>query len=122
MLPVLRISPHVCKTEGFAVLPHAARMNGVHSCVVRLQRTTNAGDRARTGTALSGHGILSPGRLPVSPLRRVSPSARPRRRENARRQCFLSIAERGGVVKLAFLFYKVYNMIALKKTRTAPGT
>ena len=30
-----------------------------------------AGDRARTGTGLSAHGILSPGRLPVPPLRRL---------------------------------------------------
>ena len=36
-----------------------------------------AGNRARTGTRLSSHGILSPGRLPISPLRLVGlPSLR----------------------------------------------
>ena len=33
-------------------------------------RYFGAGNRARTGTRLSSHGILSPGRLPISPLRR----------------------------------------------------
>ena len=33
-----------------------------------------AGDRDRTGTMLSHHGILSPGRLPVPPHRRHTPS------------------------------------------------
>ena len=32
-----------------------------------------AGDRDRTGTILSYHGILSPGRLPVPPHRQVTP-------------------------------------------------
>ena len=32
-----------------------------------------AGDRDRTGTMLSHHGILSPGRLPVPPHRQVTP-------------------------------------------------
>ncbi len=32
-----------------------------------------AGDRGRTGTALSGHRILSPVRMPVSPLRHRRP-------------------------------------------------
>jgi hypothetical protein len=30
-----------------------------------------AGDRDRTGTGLSAHGILSPRRLPIPPLRRL---------------------------------------------------
>lgn len=29
----------------------------------------NAGDRGRTGTGISTHGILSPGRLPIPPRR-----------------------------------------------------
>ena len=29
-----------------------------------------AGDRGRTGTSITTHGILSPGRLPIPPLRR----------------------------------------------------
>ena len=31
----------------------------------------NAADRNRTGTGITTHGILSPGRLPVPPLRHV---------------------------------------------------
>ena len=31
-----------------------------------------ADDRGRTGTGISSHGILSPGRLPVPPLRHSS--------------------------------------------------
>ena len=31
-----------------------------------------AGDRGRTGTILSYHGILSPGRLPIPPHRRIA--------------------------------------------------
>ena len=34
-----------------------------------LKSKIGAGNRARTGTWLSSHGILSPGRLPISPLR-----------------------------------------------------
>ena len=30
-----------------------------------------AGDRDRTGTGLAAHGILSPRRLPIPPLRRL---------------------------------------------------
>ena len=32
-----------------------------------------AGNRARTGTGAASHGILSPGRLPIPPLRRNLP-------------------------------------------------
>ena len=32
---------------------------------------TGAGDRGRTGTSITAHGILSPGRLPVPPHRQV---------------------------------------------------
>ena len=35
------------------------------------QRFVGAGDRGRTGTILSYHGILSPGRLPIPPHRRI---------------------------------------------------
>ena len=31
----------------------------------------NAADRNRTGTGITTHGILSPGRLPIPPLRRI---------------------------------------------------
>ena len=36
------------------------------------QRKNNAADRNRTGTGITTHGILSPGRLPVPPLRHSS--------------------------------------------------
>ena len=35
----------------------------------KSQRKNNAADRNRTGTGITTHGILSPGRLPVPPLR-----------------------------------------------------
>ena len=35
-------------------------------------RPDGAGDRGRTGTMLSHHGILSPGRLPVPPHRQLA--------------------------------------------------
>ena len=35
-----------------------------------------AGDRGRTGTGITTHGILSPGRLPIPPRRRVDISFR----------------------------------------------
>ena len=41
-------------------------------------RRCGAGDRGRTGTILSYHGILSPGRLPVPPHRRVAVSRLPK--------------------------------------------
>ena len=36
----------------------------------------NAADRNRTGTGITTHGILSPGRLPVPPLRHSSKCSR----------------------------------------------
>ena len=36
-----------------------------------LFSSTTAADRNRTGTGITTHGILSPGRLPVPPLRRM---------------------------------------------------
>ncbi len=35
----------------------------------RYIKCNGAGNRARTGTGFESHGILSPGRLPISPLR-----------------------------------------------------
>ena len=40
-------------------------------CKVAVQLRINAADRNRTGTGITTHGILSPGRLPVPPLRRI---------------------------------------------------
>ena len=37
-----------------------------------LREKNNAADRNRTGTGITTHGILSPGRLPVPPLRHSS--------------------------------------------------
>ncbi len=38
----------------------------------RLNKENGAGNRNRTGTGVTSHRILSPGRLPVPPLRRIS--------------------------------------------------
>ena len=43
------------------------KRNAVNSTFLLL--FTNAADRNRTGTGITTHGILSPGRLPVPPLR-----------------------------------------------------
>ena len=43
------------------------KRNAVNSTF--LPFLTNAADRNRTGTGITTHGILSPGRLPVPPLR-----------------------------------------------------
>ena len=37
--------------------------------VLNIQDFLSAADRNRTGTGIATHGILSPGRLPVPPLR-----------------------------------------------------
>ncbi len=39
---------------------------------------TSAADRDRTGTGITTHGILSPGRLPVPPLRHMDGAYRAR--------------------------------------------
>ena len=39
---------------------------------IAFSRFFNADDRGRTGTGISSHGILSPGRLPVPPHRQIS--------------------------------------------------
>ena len=46
------------------------KRNAVNSTFLSL--FTNAADRNRTGTGITTHGILSPGRLPVPPLRQIS--------------------------------------------------
>ena len=38
--------------------------------VSKLESFYGAEDRGRTGTGIATHGILSPGRLPIPPLRR----------------------------------------------------
>ena len=38
--------------------------------VSKLESFYGAEDRGRTGTGITTHGILSPGRLPIPPLRR----------------------------------------------------
>ena len=40
---------------------------------LNIQGLYTAGDRNRTGTGIATHGILSPGRLPVPPRRRMEP-------------------------------------------------
>ena len=45
------------------------KRNAVNSTFLLL--FTNAADRNRTGTGITTHGILSPGRLPVPPLRHM---------------------------------------------------
>jgi hypothetical protein len=47
------------RLEGLAAVNHEANL-----------LKDGAGDRDRTGTGLSAHGILSPRRLPIPPLRR----------------------------------------------------
>ena len=47
----------------------AKKRNAVNSTFLLL--FTNAADRNRTGTGITTHGILSPGRLPVPPLRHI---------------------------------------------------
>ena len=56
--------------------PHDLRVMSPTSYQAALLRDINfyrcgAGDRGRTGTILTYHGILSPGRLPVPPHRRL---------------------------------------------------
>ena len=50
-------------------LPSSKNKKGLPNCEVSL--FTNAADRNRTGTGITTHGILSPGRLPVPPLRHI---------------------------------------------------
>ena len=39
--------------------------------ILNAKKGIGAGDRSRTGTMLSHHGILSPGRLPIPPHRQM---------------------------------------------------
>ena len=41
--------------------------------LIRISLIIHAADRNRTGTGITTHGILSPGRLPVPPLRQNDP-------------------------------------------------
>ena len=58
--------------------PHGLRVMSPTSYQAALLRDIDffvpigAGDRGRTGTILSYHGILSPGRLPIPPFRRIA--------------------------------------------------
>ena len=63
---------------GVGFEPHDLRVMSPTSYQAALPRDINflatafgAGDRGRTGTILSYHGILSPGRLPIPPHRRI---------------------------------------------------
>ena len=48
---------------------HQLCLQSENSCLSTRQEFFNAADRNRTGTGITTHGILSPGRLPVPPLR-----------------------------------------------------
>ena len=66
--PDLRV---MSPTSYQAALPRDIRFVGI----TPLYHKCGAGDRSRTGTILSYHGILSPGRLPIPPHRQlISPS------------------------------------------------
>ena len=71
----MRISFLLVAEVGFE--PHDLRVMSPTSYQAALLRDIYAGDRDRTGTVLSYHGILSPGRLPVPPHRRVVRKASP---------------------------------------------
>ena len=66
---------------GVGFEPHDLRVMSPTSYQAALPRdmkldadlTVGAGDRDRTGTILTYHGILSPGRLPVPPRRQSFP-------------------------------------------------
>ena len=60
--PDLRV---MSPTSYQAALPRDIRFVGI----TPLYHKCGAGDRSRTGTILSYHGILSPGRLPIPPHR-----------------------------------------------------
>ena len=51
--------------------PHDLRVMSPTSYQAAPLRDIGAGSRGRTGTKLTFHGILSPGRLPIPPFRRV---------------------------------------------------
>ena len=63
---------------GMGFEPHDLRVMSPTSYQAALPRDIKfgAGDRSRTGTILSYHGILSPGRLPIPPHRHTLTTAR----------------------------------------------
>ena len=65
---------------GMGFEPHDLRVMSPTSYQAALPRDIyhlcGAGDRSRTGTILSYHGILSPGRLPIPPHRQLIISVR----------------------------------------------
>ena len=63
-----RICKHFEKTEPRLNL-YTQKMRAKNPDKSRLTALKNAGDRDRTGTGITTHGILSPGRLPVPPRR-----------------------------------------------------
>ena len=59
-----------CPTSQIIILSNYATRNATQkNKTPENQRLFNAADRNRTGTGITTHGILSPGRLPVPPLR-----------------------------------------------------
>ena len=69
-----------CSLAGKGFEPHDLRVMSPTSYQTALPRDIqfsqrkDAGHRARTGTRLSSHGILSPGCLPIPPLRHSNPA------------------------------------------------
>ena len=49
---------------------------GYNKKIPVIRDFSNAADRNRTGTGITTHGILSPGRLPVPPLRHITTQKR----------------------------------------------
>ena len=62
--------PYLVAEAGFE--PHDLRVMSPTSYQAAPLRDIGAGNGNRTRTILSYHGILSPGRLPIPPLRRIS--------------------------------------------------
>ena len=88
---------HVCIWKSWAFSKRCSRVSKIKNQKNRrnavkstfLPLLINAADRNRTGTGITTHGILSPGRLPVPPLRHakhifVMCFERPRRDSNSR--------------------------------------
>ena len=71
--------PRLGLVAGVGFEPHDLRVMSPTSYQAALLRDIlslgGAGDRDRTGTILSYHGILSPGRLPVPPHRHTAVGA-----------------------------------------------
>ncbi len=69
VIPTKNIIPNKC-SKVFKYFETKNKRNAVNSAFLLL--LINAADRNRTGTGITTHGILSPGRLPVPPLRQLS--------------------------------------------------